>query len=49
MRLEFHNSPYGLKMEDLMQMGEQYEKSRFTYRRAEERRRVRYMLSTECD
>lgn len=37
---ELRNSSYGIKFEDLVQMAESFEKTKFTYWRAEERRRV---------
>jgi hypothetical protein len=41
LKIEFQNSPYGLKMEDTMSKVDQYESKKFTYWRAEERRRVK--------
>ena len=40
LRQEFTNSPYGLTVDDLLAKAEAFEKAKFTYWRAEERRRV---------
>ncbi|CAB4001265.1 Hypothetical predicted protein, partial [Paramuricea clavata] len=40
LRQEFANSPYGLTVQELLLHAERFEKAKFTYWRAEERRRI---------
>lgn len=42
LRNEFANSPYGLSVEELLARTSTFEKAKFTYWRAEERRRVKH-------